>query len=69
MAIKYEKPVMTMTQLLRMGFTRVMLDRAFNYPNQTFAWRADPSKRGSTKMFDTAGFERWRQEQAKLERI
>lgn len=67
--VKYPKPVMTMTELRKMGFTRGFLDRAYKFPGQMFSWKSDPFREGSVKMFDTAAFEKWRQEQMKLERI
>lgn len=67
--IKYPKPIMTGPQLRQMGFPKAFLERAYKFPNQTFAWRTDPNKEGSMKIFDTAGFEKWRQEQTKIEKL
>lgn len=66
--MEYPKQVMRTSELVKMGFTRGYLDRAFHFPGQTFAWTETPGARTSPRMFDTTGFERWRREQQKIER-
>lgn len=58
--MKYPKKVMNRKELISMGFSESYLMRAFSTPNQTFAWRDNPSNRTSPIMFDTDGFEEWR---------
>ena len=57
--MKYEKPVMNRSELLRMGFTEAFLDGAFASHGQTFAWK-DGNHRQSRVLFDTEEFEKYR---------
>lgn len=61
----YAKPVMTASELRKMGFTREIIEKAFREPGQTFAWKVDPFKRNSPIMIDTEGFEKWRLKQVR----
>lgn len=61
----YPKPIMTIPELLKMGFTTDELLRATKEKGQTFAWQLSPGKRGSTWRFDTEGLEEWRKRQAR----
>lgn len=64
----YAKPVMTASELKKMGFTREILTKAFKDPGQTFAWKVNPFKRNSPIMVDTEGFEKWRLKQVRASR-
>ena len=61
--MEYPKEIMRITELVKMGFSRRMLIRAFRTPGQTFAWRNNPLSSSSTIMFSTSGFEKWRLKQ------
>lgn len=64
----YPKAIMTRPELMKMGFTREYLDRAFRSNGNNFASRISPGKEKSTIFFDTAGFEAWRQKEIKAQR-
>ncbi|HJA92093.1 MAG TPA: hypothetical protein H9717_03055 [Candidatus Eisenbergiella merdipullorum] len=65
--MKFPKPVMTNQELMRMGFPRRFLERAYSAPGQTFAWREGVTNK-SQKLFDTDKFGKWLDEQIRLER-
>jgi hypothetical protein len=67
--MKYPKEIMRATELVKMGFSRRMLMRAFNVPKQTFAWRNNPLSKSSTIMFSTTEFEKYRLELVKISKI
>ena len=50
----------------RMGFPRSVVDRAARSKGQRFCWRSNPKNPRSPLLFDTEGFEKWRQSQARL---
>lgn len=58
--MEYPKPVMNMSQLLKMGISESFLYIAYTDKNQTFAWKADPTKKSSPIQFDTKGLEDYR---------
>lgn len=64
----YPKAVMTTSELKEMGFTRTYLERAYHSKCNNFATKVDPSKEKSTIIFDTAGFEAWRQKEIKAQK-
>lgn len=66
--MEYPKAIMTRPELMKMGFTREYLDRAFRSNGNNFATRTDPRKGKSPILFDTAGFEAWRQKEIKAQR-
>lgn len=66
--MKYPKPIMSRQELMKMGFPRKFLDRAYASKTNTFAWKKDPFKRNSGILFDTAEFEVWRQKEIKAQR-
>ena len=65
--MKFPKAVMTNQELIKIGFPRRFLERAYNAPGQNFAWREGGTSR-SQKLFDTERFGKWLEEQKRLER-
>ena len=66
--MNYPKQIMTRKALItQMGFSEAYLMRAFSTPGQTFAWRENPLNKHSPIMFDTAGLEKWRLEDCKMQ--
>lgn len=66
--MEYPKRIMTRKALIKqMGFTEAYLMRAFSTPGQTFAWRENPLNKHSPILFDTAGLEKWRIEDCKMQ--
>lgn len=43
--MKFPKAVMTNQELMKMGFPRRFLERAYNAPGQNFAWREGGTSR------------------------
>lgn len=66
--MKYPKPVMNLTGLMKMGIPESFLKKAFTDPNQTFAWKAIPTKDNSPILFDTEGLEEYRLRQIEMEK-
>ena len=64
----YEKSIMRLSELSKLGFPKEFLLRAYRVRGQTFAQKIDPSKGNSPIIFDTEGFEKWRQKEIKLQR-
>lgn len=64
--MQYEKPIMSKPELQKLGFSEKLLTRAYRDRNQTFAQKISPGKT-STIIFDTKGFEEWRQRQIKAQ--
>ena len=59
MMLEYPKPVMSRQELHeQMGHSLALLDRAYRVKGQTFAWKTNPSSRGTIE-FDTAGLKKW----------
>ena len=67
MMLKYPKPIMRKTELQGMGFPEECLMAAYHSRGQDFAHKINPTKKNSPIIFDTAGFERWRQNQIRME--
>ena len=65
--MEYPKPIMKRTELMEMGFPETYLNRAYASKGQTFATKMNPLKKKSPVLYDTAGFERWRQEEIKMQ--
>lgn len=63
----YPKPIMKMSALIDMGFPEEFLLYAYRNPRQTFAHKMNPTKKNSPILFETAGFEAWRQKLIKTE--
>lgn len=57
--MKYPKPVMNKSELVKMGFSEPFLERAFHKRGQTFAWKSGNTKQ-SQVLFDTEEFEKYR---------
>ncbi len=66
--MEYPKQIMSRPELIRMGFSRLTLDRAYHSKSNNFAWKKDPAKARSHIMFDTVEFEKWRQKEIKAQR-
>lgn len=64
----YPKAIMTTSELKQMGFTRTYLERAYHSKGNTFATKVDPAKEKSPIIFDTTGFEAWRQKEIQAQR-
>lgn len=56
--MEYQKPVMKMGELIKMGFPRSFLDEAYRERGQDFAQKG--AKKNSPIFFDTELFEKWR---------
>jgi hypothetical protein len=56
--MKYDKPIMRMSELVKMGFPRSFLDEAYRERGQDFAQKG--AKKNSPIFFDTELFEKWR---------
>lgn len=67
MGITYPKPIMKISELIKMGFTRDYLLGIYANPKQNFAWKQNATKKNSPIFFETERLEEWRQEQIKLE--
>ena len=57
--MKFPKPVMKTGELLKMGFSREFLRRAYGTRGQRFATKINPAKKNSAMLFDTAGLAEW----------
>ena len=64
----YPQKIMSKKQLMNMGFSERYLLRAAASPRQTFACRQNPFNKTSPLIFDTDGFEKWRQKEIKAYR-
>ena len=60
--MQYPKPVMKISELEKMGFTKDWLMYVFRIRNQTIAWKISPA-RNSVILFDTEALERFRKSQ------
>ena len=49
---------MSRQELIKMGHSKELLDRAYRVRGQKFAWKTGPNAR-CTIEFDTAGFSKW----------
>ena len=65
--LEYPKEVMKTSELVEMGFPEKMLLNAYRVKGQTFAQKSDPAKRNSPIIFFTKQFEKWREEQQRIE--
>ena len=65
--MEYPKPFMGKKELIQMGLTREYLNRAIATPGQTFAFKQNPTKKTSPYIFDTQGFEKWREKDAVMQ--
>ena len=65
--LEYPKPIMKVSELIKMGYTRDYLLGIYALPTQDFAWKQNPTKKNSPIFFDTARLEEHRQGQIKLE--
>lgn len=65
--MEYPKPIMKKTELQKMGFPEEYLLYVYRHPKNNFAHKMNPNKSNSHILFDTAGFERFRQRQTKTE--
>lgn len=58
--MEYPKPVMRLTELQEMGFSKEYLMKAYRSKEQVFAWKIDMTKENSPILFDTKQFEQYR---------
>lgn len=65
--LEYPKPIMKTSELVEMGFPEKMLLNAYRVKGQTFAQKSDPTKKNSPIIFFTKQFEKWREEQQRIE--
>lgn len=66
--MEYPSNIMSRKALItQMGFSEAYLMRAFSTPGQAFAWRENPLNKHSPIMFDTAGLEKWRLEDCRMQ--
>lgn len=65
--LTYPKPIMKVSELIKMGYTRDYLLGIYALPTQDFAWKQNVTKKNSPIMFETAKLEEYRQNQIKLE--
>lgn len=54
--LEFPKPIMKVSELIKMGFPEEYLMRAYGDRNQTFASKMNPAKSNSPILFDTDGF-------------
>lgn len=55
----YPKPVMKISELKKLGFSREYLLKAYRRKGQSYAWKMSPAP-NSPIVFDTEAFEKWR---------
>ena len=63
----YPKPMMKTSELKAMGFAEEFLMVAYRSPDNDFATKINPMKKNSSILYDTAGFDAWRQKQIKMQ--
>lgn len=61
----YEKRVMKLTELEKVGFSRRFLLKAYRRKGQSYAWKMSAAS-NSPILFDTEKFEKWRKSQTKV---
>ncbi len=67
--MKYPKPIMRKSELMKMGFPEECLMTAYRSPGQDFAHKINPARSNSAIIFETEGFEKWRKKLMRRERI
>lgn len=65
--LEYPKPLMKTSELKAMGFPEEFLMVAYCAPDNDFATKINPMKKNSSIIYETAGFEAWRQKQIKMQ--
>ena len=65
--LEYPKPMMKTSELKAMGFAEEFLMVAYRSPDNDFATKINPMKKNSSILYDTAGFDAWRQKQIKMQ--
>ncbi len=65
--MKFPKPIMRTSELIKMGFPGELLRRAYGDKNQKFATKLDPMKPNSPIIYDTEGLWIWWQKQIELQ--
>lgn len=55
---EYEKPIMSRQELIKMGYQKEFLDKAYRHPGQNFAFKSGNGSRCSI-MFKTAEFDNY----------
>lgn len=56
----YPKPIMSISELMQMGFRRKDLERIYRLRNQKIAWKSGTGGRTSTILFSTEELEKYR---------
>ncbi len=64
--MQYPKAIMSLKEMQELGFPKTLLLRSRMEPGQTFAFKKNPAVTTSPILFDTEGFEKWRQKQARI---
>lgn len=69
-AVKIQSParIVTIKQLVAMGYPTRYVRRIVNDPRQTFAWRMHPQNPKSTYLIDLDKLEQYKERQIKLSR-
>ena len=57
--MEFPKPIMTISELNEMGFSKESLLTAYRAKGQTFARKLNPQSRNSKIEFDTTEFYKW----------
>ena len=63
--MKYPKPIMKKSELIKFGFPEEFLQRA--YRQGGIAWRVNPSVSNSPLLYDTEELEKYRLNQVKID--
>lgn len=65
--ISYPKPIMKISELTKLGYTKDYLLGIYALPTQDFAWKQNATKKNSPIFFETAKLEEYRKNQIRLE--
>ena len=65
--MKFPKPIMRTSELIKMGFPEEFLRRSYGDKNQRFATKLDPMKSNSPIIYDTEVLWIWWQKQIELQ--
>ena len=66
--MEFEKRFMKRSELIKMGLSESMLDRAYGDTKQTFAVKMNPAKPNSTIIYDTVGLAKWWDRQIRIQK-
>ena len=65
--MKYPSDMMKTAELVKLGFPKRYLLRAYRSRGQTFATKMNPAKRNSPIIFNTEGLDQWMQQEIKAQ--